>query len=372
MSVALKHRWSVSHNYLAGVTAGAWWRLLRDNRFAVDVPYWHRAVFISLASLINSYYRRREEKLYGEAIERTEISHPPLFILGHWRSGTTLLHYLLSKDDRQFAFANTYQVVNPYTFLCTEEVNSRRFARLVPKTRPMDNMALGFGTPQEDEFAPLLQTFLSLYLGITFPRHEDRYSRYLSFQGATPDEVQQWQEALLWFCKKLTYKYGRSLLLKSPPHTARIRLIRELFPDARFVHIHRDPYRVFQSQRHFFDTAIWHTYLQRPQVERIDQGILRRYNDLYDAFFADQAAIPPGNFHEVRFDDLERDPVGQIEQLYGALQLPGFDQFEPKLREYVRSLDGYRKNEYSRLDPDSRRQVADAWARSFDIWDYPR
>ena len=63
-----------------------------------------------------------------------------MFILGHWRSGTTLLHYLLAQDAERFSFANTYQVVNPYTFLCTEETNTRRFARLVPSTRPMDNM----------------------------------------------------------------------------------------------------------------------------------------------------------------------------------------------------------------------------------------
>lgn len=372
MAVKLKHRWSVSHNYLAGVTIGAWWRLLRDNRFAVDLPYLHRALFITLTSLFNSFYRRKEERLYGEAIERTEILQPPLFILGHWRSGTTLLHYLLSKDDQQFAFANTYQVVNPYTFLCTEEVNSRRFAKLVPKTRPMDNMQLGFDTPQEDEFAPLLLTLRSLYLGITFPKHEAQYNRYLTFSEATRAEVQQWQAALLWFCKKLTYKYGRTLLLKSPPHTARIRLLRELFPDARFVHIHRDPYRVFQSQRHFFDTAIWHTYLQRPLVDQIDQGILQRYNELYNAFFADQPEIPSDHYHEVRFEDLEHDPVSQIEQLYSALQLQGFDSFKPKLQKYVDSLAGYRKNEYPPLDSASRCNVGEAWARSFDVWDYER
>ncbi len=28
MGVQLKHRWSISHNYLAGITAGDWWRLL--------------------------------------------------------------------------------------------------------------------------------------------------------------------------------------------------------------------------------------------------------------------------------------------------------------------------------------------------------
>lgn len=371
MAAKLKHRWSVGHNYLAGITAGAWWNLLCENRFAVDPPYWHRAAFVTLVSLLNSYYRRKEERRYGEAVRQVELVHPPLFILGHWRSGTTLLHYLLAQDTEQFAYANTYQVVNPNTFLCTEEVNSRRFAAFVPAKRPMDNMRLGFDTPQEDEFAPLLLTFRSLYLGITFPRREDHYSRYLTFHDVPRAEIEEWQGALLWFFKKLTWKYGRALLIKSPPHTARIRWLLEMFPQARFVHIHRDPYRVFQSQRHYFDTAVWYTYLQRPYVDRIDEGILRRYNVLYEAFFADRPKIPDGHYHELRFEDLERDPVAEVKRIYEHLGLAGFQQFEPKLQAYVSSLDGYAKNEYPPLDDDSRRRVAREWAKSFEVWDYP-
>lgn len=371
MAVGLKHRWSVSNNYLAGITAGDWWRLLRLNRFAVAPAYWHRVAFITLASLVNSFYRRREERQYNRQIEQVEIHEAPLFILGHWRSGTTLLHYLLAQDTARFAFANTYQVVNPHTFLSTEETNTRRFARLVPSTRPMDNMRQSFGTPQEDEFAPLLMTLRSLYLGITFPQHEAQYAPYLTFAGVPREEIEEWKGALLWFCKKLTLKYGRRLVLKSPPHTARIRLLLELFPQARFVHIHRDPYRVFQSQQHYFDTAIWYTYLQRPDRSLVDAGILQRYNTLYDAFFHERALLPESRFCEVRFDDLERDPVGQVRRIYEQLDLGRFDAFQPKLRAYADSLVTYQKNDFSPLPESDRKRVATAWSRSFETWKYP-
>ena len=276
--VALKHRWSVGNNYLAGITAGMWWRLLRENRFAIDPAYWHRALFITGASLVNSWYRRGEQRRYGRAIDEVEITKPPLFILGHWRSGTTLLHYLLAQDNAQFTFANTYQAVNPCTFLTTEEVNTRRFSGMVPPQRPMDNMELGFHTPQEDEFAPLLLTLRSLYLGISFPKRADIYAKYLTFRGVPRGEIDELHAALLWFCKKLTFKQDRALLLKSPPHMARIPLLLEMFPDARFVHIHRNPYDVFRSTRHYFNTAIWYTYLQRPDRSTIDDGIMERYD----------------------------------------------------------------------------------------------
>jgi hypothetical protein len=371
ISGRLKHRWSISNNYLAGITAGDWWRLLGENRFAVASTYWHRAAFITVTSLLNSLNRQREDRRYKARIEQVEIRDAPLFILGHWRSGTTLLHYLLAQDTERFAFANTFQVVNPHTFLCTEETNSRRFARLVPATRPMDNMRQSFGTPQEDEFAPLLMTLRSVYLGITFPRHEARYAPYMTFEHVPRVEVEDWKRALLWFCKKLTLKYGRRLVLKSPPHTARVRLLLELFPQARFVHIHRDPLRVFQSQRHYFDTAIWHTYLQRPDCGQIDAGILMRYNTMYDAFFKDRPLIPDSRFHEVRFDDLERDPVGEVRRIYERLDLGPFADVEPKIQAYADSLSSYRKNDFDQLSESDRKRVAETWSRSFETWEYP-
>jgi hypothetical protein len=236
----------------------------------------------------------------------------------------------------------------------------------------MDAMRLGFETPQEDEFAPLLLTLRSLYLGITFPRREDHYGRYLTFEGVPRSEVEEWQSALLWFAKKITLKYGRRLLFKSPPHTARIRLLLELFPEARFVHVHRDPYRVFQSQRHYFDTATWYTYLQRPRVERIDEGILQRYTTLHDAFFADRQMIPDAHYCEVRFEELEAGPAAAVARIYDQLHLPGFDKVGSKLQSYVDSLADYRKNEYAPLDEATRHVVAQRWGRSFDVWNYAK
>lgn len=370
MSPPLKHRWSVQHNYLAGITAGDWWQLLRENDFAVDPVYWHRAAFISLASLMNSAARRREERRYDGAVAGTKVT-APLFVLGHWRTGTTHLHNLLAQDTDQFAFANTYQVVNPRTFLSTEDVNARRFAWLVPSKRPMDNMALNFQSPQEEEFAPCLTSLRSPYLGISFPRREDFYDRYLTFRDVPAAEVEAWQATFRWFLQKLTLKYQRPLVLKSPPHTARIRLLLELFPDARFVHIHRDPYTVFQSFRHYFDTATWHTYLQRPRVTEIEERILRRYTALYDAYFAELPLIPAERFHEVRFTDLERDPMGEMERLYQKLQLSDFEKFRPKLKRYTDSLVGYQKNEFKPFSSPWRERVATDWHRSFTTWNYP-
>jgi hypothetical protein len=89
---------------LAGITIRDWFRLLSENRFAVDLPYVARAVSISLAAIWNSSFHWIEERRYARKLADVTIE-PPLFVLGHWRSGTTHLHYLLGLDDR-FAFPN--------------------------------------------------------------------------------------------------------------------------------------------------------------------------------------------------------------------------------------------------------------------------
>ncbi|MBU2981684.1 sulfotransferase [Lentibacter algarum] len=372
MKNGLKHRWSISHNYLTGITFGKWCKLLMQNRFRVSPAYWHRAAVITLASLSNSVFAAVEALRYGRAVEQVKLTRPPLFVLGHWRSGTTLLHELLAQDEAQFQFPNTYQVVNPYTFLTTENFTTRMFPWLVPETRPMDNMALKFSSPQEDEFAPLLMTLTSLYLGTSFPNRMQHYDRYMTFRDVEPREVGKWKAAFVRFCKKLSLDDARALLIKSPPHTARIRTILEMFPDARFVHIHRDPYRVFQSQRHFFDTAGWYTYLQKPDISAIDEGILQRHETMYDAFYEDLPSVPEGRIVEIRFDALEANPVEELAKVYRQLSLDGFEAFEPKLRAYVDSLAGYKKNSFDGLDAATKAVVAARWARSFEKGNYPK
>lgn len=371
MAEELEHRWSVGHNYLSGITAGRWLRLLAENRFDVDLVYAHRVAFVSLLALMNSAWAALEELRFRRAIAATKIEHPPLFVLGHWRSGTTHLHNLLALDTRQFAFASTYEVVSPSTFLTTQALNTRLFGWMVPKTRPMDNMELSFAAPQEDELALAILSLRSLYFTITFPRRDEHYARYLTFRGAPAEDVRAWCDALVWFAKKLTLRHGRALLLKSPCHTARVRLLLETFPGARFVHIHRDPYTVFQSSRHYFDTAAWYTYLQRPDRTKLDEEILRRYALLYEAYFEERALVPPGRLHEIAFADLERDPVGELRRTYAALGLSDFAGFEPRLSEYVSSLKDYTKNRHRELAPELRRRVAAEWRSSFEAWGYP-
>ncbi|MGA2799214.1 MAG: sulfotransferase [Thermoguttaceae bacterium] len=357
----------VASGQFAGITTGDWLSLLRDNRYAVDRPYLPRAALVSLISLGNSMLRRCENAVYGASVRKTEV-RSPVFILGHWRSGTTHLHNLFAVDHR-LAYPNFYQVVFPHTFLCTEPIGTRLLALLVPKRRLGDNVAQHVGMPAEDEHALCVATLLSPYLGWSFPRRKEHYDRYLTMSSVPDREIVHWKQGLKLFLQKLTWKHRRPLVLKSPAHTCRIRLLLELFPDARFVHVHRNPYAVFMSIRRRHDVAVEYFRLQR-SVAAKDEMLIRRYSEMYDHFFAERPLIPACRYHEVAFEDLEQDPIGQLREIYAKLDLPDFGAVETPVREYVASLSGYRKNEYPELSATLRSQIGSAWRRSFEEWGY--
>lgn len=71
------------------------------------------------------------------------------------------------------------------------------------------------------------------------------------------------------------------------------------------------------------------------------------------------------------FEQLEKDPIGEVRKLYEALQLPDFTSFEPELRRYVGSLAGYRKNVFVDLPPELAARIGEQWKKCFDEWGYP-
>lgn len=370
MPRSLPRRWSLDHNPLSGLTLGRWWKLLRENDFAIDFAYAHRAVFLTTLSAFNSMCAAVERLRFGRALREVRVRRDPVFILGHWRSGTTHIHNLLACDDR-LASPTTFQVVNPSSFLTTQQVLPRMLKPLLPDRRPMDNMAMSFDAPQEDELALSLLSGLSLYMSMSFPRRAAHYDRYMTFADVPEHEVAQWKEAFMHFVRKLSLGDDRRFVFKSPAHTGRIRLLLELFPDARFVHIHRDPYAVFQSSRHYFGTAAWHANLQALDPVVFDTEIIKRYDALYEAYLAQRGLIPAHRLHELSYDALDADPLGEMRRLYAALELEPFAAVEPEVQEYLSSIADYRKNQYHALDDDERRCVASAWERYFRAFGYP-
>jgi len=354
---------------LFGMTFERWRQTLKENHYRIDPPYWWKAFKFTTVTIYTSSQLKKRFEPYRESIERAE-PFTPTFVLGHWRSGTTLLHSLLDMDDR-WTSPTVFDTMNPYIFLSVPnevlEMRRKQFQR----KRAMDNVIFDPLSPGEDEFALGKISLRSPYIGWSFPKNEAYWDRFITFRDATPQEIEEWKQGFLWFLKALHVKYESPMLLKSPPHTGRIRLILQLFPDAKFIAIHRNPYRVYRSTRHFYETALPQGYLQTPQDDAIHQGILRRYEEMHQAFFEDRRLIPPGNLYELAFEDLIDDPIREIRRIYEVMGFDGFSTVLPQLEKFVQETHHhYQRNPDKPLPEHIKTQIVTRWQRSFTEWGY--
>jgi omega-hydroxy-beta-dihydromenaquinone-9 sulfotransferase len=351
-----------------GCNFPAWWRLLVRNRFAVGRPQLYIAVIITINSTLHTLLRFFEEAFFRHRVARTPIKDPPIFILGHWRSGTTLLHELLILDPRH-GFPTTYQCLEPNHFILTEWLFSRLFFWLLPGRRPMDNMAAGWGRPQEEEFALCMLGQPSPYLTIAFPNNPPVNQEFLDFQGVSRKARKRWKAALMAFLQKVKFKNPKRLVLKSPTHTGRIRVLLEIFPDARFIHIVRNPYVIWASTVSLWKSLYRKHGMQTPTFAGLEEQVFATFLRMYKAFDADKGLIDPSRFHEVKYEDLVQDSMGEMRKIYERLGLGEFELAEPRLREYLNRMKSYETNKYD-ISPEYKAEIERRWGEMIRRYEY--
>lgn len=352
----------------SGMNVTAWWGALVRNHFAVSPPRVPMAVILSGLSLFNSSMSVLQRLIFGRRVGATELVEDPIFVLGHWRSGTTLLHELLVCDP-QHTYPDTYACFGPNHFLLTAGVLKKWVRFLLPSQRPMDAMAIRWEYPQEDEWALCNMGLPSPYLTILFPNRPPQAREYLDLRDLPEKDRQRWKQCLLWFLKCLTLRDPKRIVLKTPAHTCRVRTLLEMFPAARFVHIVRDPYVIFPSTVHTWRRLYRYHGVQVPRYEGLEQHVLDTFAHMYRVFEEDAERIPPSQLCEVRYEALVRDPVGQMATVYESLGLGEFDEALPALREYAARSAGYKTNRYE-ITAETRAQIADRWGSYIDKYGY--
>jgi hypothetical protein len=352
-----------------GMLFGAWIRLVLRNRAQIGITRWPLAATITLATIMNSALRPLQELLMRRYIDRVQIKDAPIFIVGHWRSGTTLLHELLVLDER-YTYPTTYECLAPNHFLISARVLTK-LKFLLPGKRPMDNMLAGWNRPQEDEFALCNMGLPSPYLTMAFPNRPPRHTEYLTLEGVAPAELERWKSALRWFLTRVTLRDPKRIILKSPPHTGRIKTLLELFPDARFVHIVRDPYALFASTVKLWKTLYKFEALQEPKHRGLEEYVFSCFEAMYEKFERDRPLVPPGQLFEVRYEDLVRDPIEQMRSLYERLNLGEFETALPKLQAYFHDKRDYRTGTYQ-ISDELGEQIDRRWGKYLRKYGYCR
>ena len=311
-----------------------------------------------------------QDNRYRKLLADKPLEHDPVFILGHWRSGTTFVHNVFS-CDKHFGYNTTYQTVFPHLMMWGQPFFKKNMSWLMPDKRPTDNMELAVDLPQEEEFALANMMPYTYYNFWFFPKYQQEYAeKYLLFNDITPEELKAFEETFVKLIKiSLWNTHGTQFLSKNPPHTGRVRELVKMFPNAKFIYLMRNPYTVFESTRSFFCNTILPLKLEDISPEELEQNILSIYTKLYKRYQADKALIPEGNLIEVRFEDYEADAYGMTRQIYDALSLPGFKEADNAIRAYTEKKKGYKKNAY-KYDDRTVRLVEDNWGYALKDWNY--
>jgi len=326
---------------------------------------------ISMASALGRLpFTVTERALAGRWIRRGPAMPPPIFIIGHWRSGTTHLYNLLSRAPR-FGYIPPLATGMPWDMLVLTRMLRPLLVKMLPEQRYIDRIPVKADSPQEDEAALANMQPISMYHGLYFPRHLRRNFRQgVFFDQTPPRDVRRWQRRFLHFLAKLNLQFeGRPLLVKNPVYTARVKMLCELIPGARFVHLHRHPLHVFQSMQNFYAKLLPAMGLQRWDPSLIDELILESYPRMMQRMVEDAAALPADRFVELGYDALDERPLETVETIYDRLAISGFAEDRPRFEAYLESISNYRKNRYE-LPEAMKRTVARRWRPFFERWGY--
>jgi len=340
--------------------------LLSAGKFRVSRSRWMMLVLLLPVAFGNSLLAVLQQIFYRRKIACAELIAPPLFIVGHFRSGTTHLYELFA-CDQTFGFPTMYECFAPHHFLLTEGLLPRLLKKLLPQRRPMDNMAIGFDRPQEDEFA---------FIGLGAPT----LYRRMAFPNAAPPELVQPDaasaagrrlgSALDKFYRALTIKKKKRLLIKSPLHTGRIAALLKKYPGAQFVHIVRDPEKMFPSLRHTWKLLDQSQAFQEPTAELdYDPLICDTFDSLYRRFREEAANLDQSRLCEVRYEDLLENPAAELQRIYKQLRLGDFERMRPALEVYLQSLGDYQANQFE-LDQGTREMLVKRWGWYYQRYGY--
>src|SRR5579872_1569360 len=339
------------------LSRGAWRRISGRIDPSRSIAGYKTRLLYSAASATNSLLAKMQSLAHAEALERAKVP-PPIFLLGFWRSGTTLLHELFCCNTH-FGFPSTYACMNAAHFLLTEQGFHKRRGKQ-EAYRPMDIMQYSWTSPQEYEFALFCMGAPSPYEALLVPSLMSDPKVLLDLRQHSPENQVRWRQTLQLFLRELTVQQNKPMVLKSPTHGFTFPLLPSLFPGSRFVIIERNPYEVFASNLKLWQTLLDMYSLELASSEQIEKFVLAAYLIHEDAIAEGIHKTAPEDISRVRYEDLIADPLREMKRIYSELELPGFEDARPLIERYIASVAGHQRNRLV-LSPAQKNSVDQLW-----------
>ncbi|MBN1754889.1 sulfotransferase [bacterium] len=285
-------------------------------------PFWHFSIRFAyfLDNLFYPEYQHQEVK-------------QPIFIVGNFRSGTTLLHRLLAMDN-QFTCLQSWEIyvapsiVQRHIIGLLIRLNkllgnpAQKIIRGVEKALSKYSYMHPTGVNQVEEDSQVLFHIWSTYNLLAFFPFPELVRNYIYYDDEIPQVTQSrdmgyYQEVI----KRHLYSHqGKRYVSKNPTYSPKVKALHNRFPDAKFVNIVRNPLRVVPSTISMFENH-WKTY-GKPEKEYSLKDILiehSRHWYLYPHQYLKN--LPPEQYIMIRYRDLIRNPRDTIERIYNQFGL---------------------------------------------------
>ncbi|GAO41456.1 sulfotransferase family protein [Flavihumibacter petaseus] len=321
-------------------------------------------------------FRWIEIAFFRRKIEQHTITRDPIFVLGFYRSGTSFLHEFISQDQR-LRYHSVFQMIFPEIMLTTEKWLSpllEGICRIFRLQDPVHRIPMSFRYPgEEDGTMTTAVNPRGAQWGYFFPeKMKDHFNRYVLFDDVTETEQQAWTKDFLFLLKKISLSgKGRQLVLKSPPNTARIKLLLSLFPNAKFIFIHRHPVDVYLSNKRFWKVTHRIYALGRIPEMGVNQVILDTYSRMMDRYLEEKSLVPSGQLVEIPYDNLVREPVDTMRAIYRQLGLDDFSHCEKQMQQFADLQQNFVRLKHE-MPPDELQLVTDRFERYISHWQYNR
>jgi omega-hydroxy-beta-dihydromenaquinone-9 sulfotransferase len=346
----------------------SYFSLLRQHKFSVNRRAWLTVAQTFAIGLVVGILARIQALLFSSTINRQVLSDP-VFIIGHWRSGTTFLHELISLDSNHTS-PNTYECFNPGHFLLTERQFRRSNTNIVETTRPMDAMTISITSPQEDEFAAISMGLPSPYEVMLFPNDISDFYRRLSPTNWTEKERLNWKHSMNEFLQGISLIRPGRMILKSPTHSFRIGFLMKVFPSSHFIHIVRNPCDVYISTKTMWQEMFDLYGLQTSTENLLNEMVLKTGLLLEDSLRREIPLIPANRYHLVKYENLVTRPIQEIEKIYSHFSWAISDEYRSALQSYISKRSSYKASGKQPTIADKPR-LLNAWLSIFQTYDYP-
>lgn len=345
-----------------------WLRFLWRNGKHINWKFYPKLVVITLMICLYAPLRFWERLRFDRRIRETKVKSP-VFILGHQRSGTTYLHYLLGRDP-QFGYLSVKESFMPWIYLTAKRHLEWMLGRNMPDQRPMDNLRLGMDLPTEPEYALGNMTVSTMLAGYMIPSQlKEVFKKTVLFEDETAKK--EWQAALRYSMQKLTLLHGgKRILSKAPEDLGRVKEILEVFPDAKFIHIYRDPYRVYFSTERLYEITLPLVALQYVKDYDVKRFIVEAYRDSFTRYFEARKLVPEGNLVEIKYEDFIGNEMEMLREAYQSLGMD-FEAASRHINAEVKSYEGYQTNKYE-YDSKRMEEIYTAWEPIFKELGYSK